>query len=149
MKIRVLLTLMLGLLVCTGAALLEDPQNLDQAVCPISGQPADAEQTAEWNGGTVYFCCPNCPGAFSESSDEYAAKANHQLVLTGQAEQTGCPISGQPCDEAQSSEVAGVTVCFCCENCKAAADGAEGDEQLEMLFGAEAFGQAYSVGSAE
>ena len=147
MKIRLMIPVLCGLLVCTSVALSDAPENLDQAVCPLSGQPASADHTAEWNGGTVYFCCPNCPGPFSDNPEAHAAKANHQLVLTGQATQTGCPVSGHACDEEQTIEASGVTVCFCCENCLGAAQEASGDEQLEMLFGADAFANGFEVGS--
>lgn len=146
MKIRTFASVLFALL-ASSAVVLAAAENLDQATCPISGQPVSEEETAEWNGGTVYFCCPNCPGAFEAEPEKFATKANFQLVQTGQAHQTMCPISGHECDADQSLEVNGVTVCFCCENCLGAAEGAEGDEQLEMLFGQEAFEKGYEVGS--
>ena len=42
-----------------------------------------------------------------------------------------------------------VEVGFCCKNCKGAANGKEGDDRLEMLFGKKAFGKAFEVAKSE
>jgi YHS domain-containing protein len=109
--------------------------------CPVSGAKVNKEQSASYKDGEVYFCCKNCKAAFAKDSTKHAVKANAQLVQTEQYEQKKCPFSGGPMKT--ESEIAGVTVKFCCGKCKKAADGAEGDDQLAMIFGDEAFKKGY------
>jgi YHS domain-containing protein len=52
--------------------------------CPVSGKAISKEFTVAYKGAKVYFCCPNCPKAFEKSPEKFVAKANHQLVQTGQ-----------------------------------------------------------------
>ena len=87
--------------------------NLKGVTCPISGKPVVAEGTAAHNGGTVYFCCAKCPDAFKGDTAKYAAKANAQLVQTGQAKQVKCPLKGKPVNKSHSITVAGVKIGFC------------------------------------
>ena len=105
-----------------------------KAICPVSGGPAKEENSLEYHGKKVYFCCKNCPNAFKADTKKYAAKANYQLAETGQVVQVACPISGKPCNPDVTSDVGGVTVGFCCNGCKGKADKA-GDEVLALLFG--------------
>ena len=65
--------------------------------CPVSGQPAKADKTADFNGGKVQFCCENCPKAFAKDPAKYAAKANLQMAQSGQLKQAACPLTGKPC----------------------------------------------------
>jgi len=110
--------------------------------CPVSGAKVNKEQTASYKEGEVFFCCKNCKAAFEKDSKKHAVKANAQLVQTEQYEQTKCPFSGGPLKT--ESKIAGVLVKFCCNNCKKKADGAEGDAQLAMVFGDEAFKKGYA-----
>lgn len=113
----------------TAAALGKDVK------CPVTGKPAKADQFVEYNGGKVYFCCPNCAGEFSKNPEKYSAKANLQLVQTGQLKQIACPFSGNPISPATALNVDGVSVSFCCEHCKekAAAETAS-DDQVNLIF---------------
>ncbi len=45
-----------------------------QTKCPVSGKPINAEHTVEYEGKNVYFCCPNCPGAFEANPAKFMAK---------------------------------------------------------------------------
>src|SRR5258708_4170404 len=65
-----------------------------KATCPVSGKPALQDKTVDYKGGKVYFCCGNCPGAFSKDVAKFATKANQQLAATGQAKEVKCPLSG-------------------------------------------------------
>ncbi|REK23031.1 MAG: hypothetical protein DWQ42_16030 [Planctomycetota bacterium] len=130
-------------------ALADSEPQLEGLKCPISKQAIDAEQFVEHNGGKVYFCCENCPGAFSKDNEDHVARANHQLVASHQATQAKCPISGGNTKDNQSVEVEGVTVNFCCKNCKAKVNGEEGDARLKLVFNADAFAKAFVVGDAE
>ena len=125
----------------------EDP--LKGAKCPVSGQPAKAEHAVDYNGGKAYFCCPNCPKAFKAETAKFATKANHQLVLTSQTTQKACPLSGGKLNPDTAIEVAGAKVAFCCPNCKAKVEKAEGDEQLNLAFSDAAYKKAFEIKKAE
>lgn len=107
----------------------------EDVVCPVSGQPVDPGASAEYRGKDVYFCCENCPNAFKSNTAKYELKARHQLAQTGQIVQVACPVSGKDTNEGTELEVKGVTVAFCCKNCRKAVNKAQGDAQLKMLFG--------------
>lgn len=102
--------------------------------CPVSGQAAKTEHSVDFNGGKVAFCCPNCPKAFNANSEKFAAKANLQLVQSGQLKQTACPFSGKPCADGKTVAVSGVEVGFCCGNCQGKVAKATGDDQINMVF---------------
>lgn len=116
------------------------------AKCPISGGAAKEGCSVDYKGGKVYFCCDGCPDGFKKNTAKYAAKANQQLVITGQAKQEKCPLSGGKCNPASCVEVGGVKVCFCCDNCKTKVEKAAADEQLTMIFGDKAFDKSFKVG---
>src|SRR5262245_41211610 len=102
--------------------------------CPVSGKPADATKTVDFNGGKVQFCCENCPKAFNANSAKFAGKANLQLAQSGQLVQIKCPLTGRPMAADKSVEVGGVKVSLCCGNCLAKASKLSGDEQINLLF---------------
>ncbi len=121
-----------------------DEVNLEGVKCMMMpGKDVAAKFSVEYGGGKVYFCCNGCKGKFGKDPEQYVAKANHQLVATGQVKQVACPFSGQEVDEDQVSEVAGIKVKLCCGNCKAKVDQAEGDQQLELVFGKTAFEKGF------
>jgi YHS domain-containing protein len=45
-----------------------------QTKCPVSGKDIDPEQTVEYKGEKVYFCCPNCPKAFEADPEKFISK---------------------------------------------------------------------------
>lgn len=115
--------------------------------CVVVGKEvkiADAKVVSH-NGGNVYVCCGNCKAKFEKNAAAYAAKANHQLVLTGQAKQVKCPLAGRPVNAKQVVEIAGVKVGLCCGNCKAKLAGAKGDDQVKMAFSDAAFKKGFAV----
>lgn len=103
--------------------------------CPVSGKAVDATKTSDYNGGKVYFCCDGCKAKFDKDSAAFAAKANHQLVCSGQFAQKGCPFSGGKTKDGTEVDVAGVKVAFCCNNCQGKAAKATGDDQVKLVFG--------------
>ncbi len=113
--------------------------------CPVSGRPAIESEAVAYKGGKVYFCCPNCPGAFEKDTAKFAAKANHQLVGTKQAVEKKCPLAGRPLNPDTAIDVQGVKVAFCCNNCKGKATAAEGDEQITLIFNDAAFEKGFEV----
>ena len=140
MKLRLMLSAaVIGSLVALGALHAADKAPGD-VKCPVSGQKAKAASFVEHNDGKVYFCCNNCPKAFNANPSKYNAKANHQMAETGQFVQVACPISGGKTKPETAIDVQGVSVAFCCPNCKAKVEKAQGDEQLELVFGEKAKG---------
>jgi hypothetical protein len=111
--------------------------------CPVSGQDAKEESSASFKDGTIYFCCDGCPDVFAGDTAMYEDKAHHQLVMTGQYEQTKCPKTGRPLNPATTIDVAGVDVDFCCNGCKAWANESEGGELVAKIFNAVAFGKGF------
>ena len=63
--------------------------------CPVSGQPAKADKTADFNGGKVQFCCDKCPVAFANDSAKFAGKANLQLVPDRSTQAGQVPVDRQ------------------------------------------------------
>jgi YHS domain-containing protein len=114
---------------------------LDGVKCVVAASKDAKDGTGvDYKGGKVFFCCMNCPKAFAANTAKFAAKANHQLVATGQAKQEKCPVSGQAVDTATKITVAGADVCFCCEKCQAKAK--EATDQVEFLFNDKSFEKA-------
>jgi len=119
------------------------------AKCPVSGKDAVKDQTVDYKGAKVYFCCANCPKAFKADTAKYAAKANQQLVATKQATQVKCPLTGNKLNPDTGVDVSGVTVTFCCNNCKGKVAAKTGNDQVEMVFNDTAFGKGFEVAKAE
>lgn len=122
------------------SAVMAGKVTLDGVKCLM--MPAKAvkeDKFVEYKDAKVYFCCPGCVKKFSADSKPFAAKANHQLVLTKQYVQKKCPFSGGDINPEQSVTVGDVKVGFCCGNCKGKAEKMEGDAQVEALFGEDAF----------
>ena len=121
--------------------------SLEGVKCLIAGgKDAKEDKSAEWKEGKVFFCCDNCKGKFESASKEdkekMAPKANHQLVASKQYTQEACPISGGKVDDSTAIEVSGTKIAFCCKNCKGTAEQMKPEEQVEKLFGEEAFKKA-------
>ena len=114
--------------------------------CVVAGKAAKDTASADYRGGKVYLCCGNCAKTFANDTSKFAVLANHQLVMTGQFEQTGCPISGGDVDPEQAVEVGGVKVAFCCGKCKAKAEGAATEEEkINLVFADAAFEKSFGM----
>ncbi|MDZ4684837.1 MAG: hypothetical protein SH850_07065 [Planctomycetaceae bacterium] len=145
MSMRVL-SLSIAALLVGALAIAEDAKKEFAVKCLVAGKPdAKEDKNAEYKGAKVYFCCDNCKGKFNEDKAKFAIPANIQLVSTKQFTQVKCPISGAKVAADQSSEVAGVKVSFCCENCKGKVDAAEGDAKKELVFKDAAFDKAFEI----
>lgn len=114
-----------------------------KAACPVSGKPASKEHAVDYKGGKVYFCCDGCPAAFEKTPAKFSAKANRQLVATGQAKQVKCPLTGRPLNPETAIKVGDVKVCFCCDGCKGKAEKLEGDDQVTLIFNDAAFAKGF------
>jgi hypothetical protein len=117
------------------AVALAAPATKIEPMCPVSGHACDPDATAEFEGGKVCFCCEKCVKAFAADSAKFTAKARHQLVVTGQMVQKGCPMSGGPVKDGTQVDVGGVAVGFCCGNCKGKVAKASPEDQVSLVFG--------------
>ncbi len=135
MKLRLAIAAVALLTAVASGSLRADEEKAKELKCPVSGQPAKAEHSAEFNGGKVTFCCPNCLKAFEKDSEKFAAKANFQLFQTEQIKQVKCPLAGRPAAEDKIVEVEGEKVAVCCAGCLKKANGAKTpDELITLLF---------------
>jgi YHS domain-containing protein len=148
MKVR-LLASGIGLL-AIAVSLLAADINLEGVKCVmISKNNAKAENSADYKGGKVFFCCGNCLAKFKQDPSKAAVSANYQLVATGQAKEVKCPFTGRALNQEQSIKVGNVTVAFCCGNCKGKAAKLEGEEQLKAIFSDDAFAKGFEVQKAK
>ena len=122
-------------MVCSAVAVSAAVKEPKDAKCPVSGKGCNAEKHADFAGGTVFFCCGNCAGAFEQNAAKFAAKAHQQMVSTGQLVQKGCPFSGGPVKEGTKIQIGDAEVGFCCPNCKGKVEKASAEEQVTMVFG--------------
>ena len=126
--------------------------DLKDIKCPVSGMAVKEDKHLAYKGAQVFFCCENCPKAFEKeikTNAKFQTAANEQLVATKQAKQVKCPITGKDIDATKTEKVDGVTVAFCCGNCKAAVAKAEGAEKTAMVFSDAAFTKGFKVRDAK
>jgi YHS domain-containing protein len=128
-----------------GDASKEKAEKDVEVTCPISGRPVSENSTADYRGGKIHFCCDNCKAKFEKEPAKFAAKANRQLVASGQAEQIGCPLTGKKINPETAMEVGGTKVSFCCNGCKGRVTKAQPKEQEQMVFGDTAFGKGFRM----
>src|SRR3954466_281251 len=88
-----------------------------KATDPVNGKPADTKFAVEHNGGKVYFASQENADAFKKDTKKYSAKANWQLVQTGQFVQENCPLTGKETSD-KTVTVEGVKVALCCGMCQ-------------------------------
>jgi hypothetical protein len=125
-----------------GGAIAADAPELK---CPVSGHPAGKQHVAEHNGGRVYCCCAECAKKFAARPHEFAAKANLQLVQSGQFKLVDCPLEGYGLNPATALEVGGVKVLFCCRGCRNVVRLARNEEQrINLVFGDKPFKKGFA-----
>ena len=135
----------LAVLLVAAATVVAAEVNLEGVKCVVAPKAANASKSADYKGGKVYFCCGNCAGKFAEDPSKFAQKANHQLLATKQFTQKACPFSGGDLNPETVVEVAGVKVCFCCNNCKGKFESAEDEAaKLELVFNDKAFEKGFA-----
>ncbi|MGF1579789.1 MAG: hypothetical protein ACFCD0_10535 [Gemmataceae bacterium] len=120
-----------------------------KVMCVVAKRAINKAQFVKFNGGKVYFCCGNCKAKFMANNKKFIAKANHQLVMTGQAVQKKCPYSGRGLNPETKISIAGADVCFCCNNCKGKTVDAKLRKQINMIFNNKSFKKGFVVKSAE
>lgn len=113
--------------------------------CMLTGDAADAEFTMTYKSAQVFFCCKGCRDNFSSNFAKYSSKANHQLLLTKQAQIIKCPYSGKPLNPDTAIQMAGAKVTFCCEGCQGKALKLNPAEQIDSIFNNVAFSQNFKL----
>src|SRR5262249_50083823 len=68
--------------------------SLDGVKCPIGDDPVDEKLSLPYKGGRLFFCCKDCLQKYKKDPSRYAVDANRQLIVTGQAVQVKCPLTG-------------------------------------------------------
>jgi len=124
--------------------------------CVVEGdRAAVANKAVAYKDGKVYLCCDHCADAFKKDATlakeaKFSVKANHQLVLTGQYVQKGCPFSDDAIDENLTSTVAGIEIGFSCPDCQSKIDGLKTvEEKVALLFSEAAFSKAFALKQPE
>ena len=149
MKTRSLVCLfaVVGLLFVTSTGAEDKKDPLEGLKCPVSGKDINPEAAVDYRGGKVYMCCPGCPKAFAKNTEKFAAKANHQLVASGQFTQKACPLTGKPAKDDKIVEAGGVSVAVCCPGCLG--KGKKADDAVALFFSDKAFEKGFEKASAE
>ena len=93
----------------------------------------------DYRDAKLFLCCKSCVKRFGKTPEKYEAKANHQLVLTGQFVQKACPVSGESVDAGNVLEIAGVDVRFAASNHLDSIAKMEVDDQIQAIFGEDGF----------
>lgn len=133
MKSRLFLAL-LAMVAVVGVRSLSAEDAAAKIMCPVSGHECGKDHAADYEGGKVYFCCEKCPAAFAKDTEKFAAKARHQMVLTGQLEQVHCPLTHKDMKAETAIDVCGTKIAFCCNNCKGAVEKMAADDQIAKCF---------------
>jgi YHS domain-containing protein len=139
-----------SVLLLSFTVVLAEEVKLEGVKCLMNPKAAaKADKSVDYKGAKVYFCCDNCPKAFAKDTAKHAAKANMQLVMTKQATQEKCPISGMATKADKTAKVNDVEVAFCCENCQGKVAKASAEEAVELVFSDKAFEKGFKVVKAE
>ncbi|MEM7784542.1 MAG: hypothetical protein AAF623_14430 [Planctomycetota bacterium] len=128
----------------------EEGHDIEGLKCFIMPRKDVREKYAmEFNGGTLYLCCKSCTRRMERDPDKYAAQCNHQMVLTGQFEQTMCPLTGEEMSDKFVVEVDGVKVKFADEESKKAVEAkTDKKEQIGLVFSTKQFKKSYKAKKA-
>ena len=137
----------LAMLVAVPSTATIEAQQLPEGLkCVVAtDKAATSEASADYRDGKVFFCCDECAKSFTEDNSKYSTLANQQLVLTGQFEQTSCPVASGDVNKEAFIEIDGVKVYLCCEKCKAAIE-AEADDEAKraLVFADEVFEKSFA-----
>ncbi len=94
----------------------------------------------DYKGGKLYLCCKSCIRRVEKKPEKYEAKANHQMVYTGQFVQEVCPLSGEKIGpESPALDIEGVSTKFANEGELDKVKDLDVEEQIETVFGKKGF----------
>jgi len=49
----------------------DDAEHIEQTTCPVMGIAINKDISTEYQGKTVYFCCPPCVSTFEANPEQY------------------------------------------------------------------------------
>lgn len=120
----------------------------DPAKDPVEGlkcfimpkKDVKGKKIIDWKGGKLYLCCSSCVRRMERTPEKYSAKANHQLVQTGQFANSACPMSGDAVSkDSPSLKIEGAMVMFSSQQHLDAVKKMEAEKQIEAVFNDKAF----------
>jgi YHS domain-containing protein len=123
-------------------------EDIAAAKCPVSGEAVSKDASVDYKGAKLYFCCKDCAASFAKDKAKYAAKANLQLVVTGQAVQKSCPLTGGKTNASTAIDVGGAKVVFCCNGCKGKVSRMTPAAQLKAVFADKVFDKNFEIKKA-
>lgn len=112
--------------------------------CPVTGETVSKEASIDYMRGKLFFSDAECIARFRADRAAYEAKANAQLVITGQFKQTCCPLTGEEFLPAVRMKISGVDVRFCGANCLKKIKRLSADERTELVF-VKGFEKAFAI----
>jgi len=73
-----------------------DESKLDGLKCFIMvRKDVKGKKVVDYKDGKLFVCCSSCAKRIERDPSKYEAKANFQLVYTGQYNQHACPLTGK------------------------------------------------------
>ena len=126
--------------------------------CVVSGDEINKSDLKDhehstYKDGKVYFCCGGCKMDFDESPKKFAAKANFQLVASGQYTQTACPVNKGKIHTAKAKKnlkkvtVNGMEVDLCCPGCLKKYNKA--DDKFALIFSDKGYEKGFASKDAQ
>jgi Cu(I)/Ag(I) efflux system membrane fusion protein len=92
----------------------------EQTLCPVLGYAINKDVFIEYEGKKIYFCCPGCDETFKADPKKYLHKLpqfQEETQSVTDADQTLCPVMGNPINKDVFIEYQGKKVYFCCPGC--------------------------------
>ena len=128
------------------AAAEVDESKLDGLKCFIMvRKDIKGKKVVDYKDGKLFLCCSSCVKKMDRDPGKYEAKANYQLVYTGQYRQHACPFTGKEVtSESPQVEVDGgplgvVEVKVCSDEMVEQLDAMEFGDQVKAVFGPKGF----------
>ncbi|MEM6472806.1 MAG: hypothetical protein AAF802_24805 [Planctomycetota bacterium] len=133
--------LLLAVVVPAAPCAADDTDVLTDLKCfMMPKRSVKGKKVFDYKGAKLYLCCSSCVKRMTKTPEKYEAKANHQLVLTGQFVQAACPLSGDAvAKDSPMLEINGAKVMFSSADHKDKVAKLELAEQIETVFGAKGF----------
>ena len=123
-----------------------DESKIDGLKCFIMvRKDVKGKKVFDYKDGKLFLCCSSCVKKMERDPGKYEAKANHQLVYTGQYKQHACPLSGEavtdgsPEFEVDGGDLGAVTVRVSSKECVDQLAAKELGDQIKSVFGPEGF----------
>lgn len=119
--------------------------SLEELKCPVNRSAVKRELHSDYGEGVLFFSDDEAMAQFDKKATSFAAEANYQLFLSGQAKQKACPVSGKPFDEDVFIQVKSKQVAFESRLAKVKIDRARPLTKFKKIFGSSPFKKAFEV----